>query len=143
MAHSGERRKLVVEAHKGGRGTYKTIAEMFGVGEASVSRWLRRHRESGSFEPGHGGGNPPKIGEAGQTIVKAIVEEHPDRTHAEIAEEYQRRTGTKVSRSPIQRVLKVLGMTRKKKTLRASERQSPQVEFERNFFRRTAPRGSS
>ena len=131
MAHAKERRQLVVEARERGEGTYSELAKRFGIGEASVSRWLRVDRETGRREALHGGGNPGKIGEEERQIVKAIVDEQNDRTLNEIADEYERRTGVKVSPSAISRALKKLKYTRKKKTRRAIEQGKEETQAKR------------
>lgn len=56
-----ELRKRIVEAYDSGlSGTYEETAELFGVGRATVSRLLRRHRETGDVQPLPIGGNYPR-----------------------------------------------------------------------------------
>src|SRR5262245_57720414 len=49
-------RERVVAAYESGNGTYVEIAELFGVGEASVKRWVWLKRKQGSVEPKAAGG---------------------------------------------------------------------------------------
>lgn len=49
-------RERVVAAYEAGRGTYPEIAELFGVGEASVKRWVWLKRKLGHLEPKAAGG---------------------------------------------------------------------------------------
>ena len=112
---SKDLRRRVVAAYRAGRGTYVQIAELFGIGEASVSRWLRLERETRDLEPEpHGGGFPPRISEAEYGALKALVAEKADRTVAELCDEWQRRHGTTLSRSAMQRALLKAGFTWKK-----------------------------
>ncbi len=49
-------RERVVAAYEAGRGTYPELAELFGIGEASVKRWVWLKRKLGSLEPKAAGG---------------------------------------------------------------------------------------
>lgn len=112
---SKDLRRRVVAAYRAGKGTYPQIAELFGVGEASVSRWLRLERETRDVEPGpHGGGFPPRIAESEYGTLRALVAEKPDRTVVELCSEWERRHGTQLSRSAMQRALLKAGFTWKK-----------------------------
>ena len=59
--YSIDLRLRVIAACKRGVFTELEVAETFGIGEATVRRWKRRERESGSVEPlPHGGGGTVK-----------------------------------------------------------------------------------
>src|ERR1700749_4252473 len=59
--HSLDLKRRLVEAYRSGKsGTYAATAALFGVGEASVSRLLRRHRETGDVQQKPRGGNNPR-----------------------------------------------------------------------------------
>src|SRR5687767_12320146 len=80
-ALSVDLRRRIVAAYRRKEGTYLDLAERFGVGPASVSRLLRRFRETGIVEPApHGGGQPPKIPSERFSELREIVEDKPDRT---------------------------------------------------------------
>ena len=109
---SKDLRQRVVDAHLAGKGTYRQIAELFGVGEASVSRWLRRHREKGELAPDPpGGGYPPRISRDEYDQLLRLVAEKRDRTVQELRDEWQQRFGSKLSRSAMQRALLGAGLT--------------------------------
>jgi transposase len=115
LASSEDLRKRVVEAYRAGRGSYREIAELFSVGEASVSRWLRLFREKQSLSPEpHGGGVRPKIAPSQRPQLEALVAEKPDRTVQELRDEWQRRHGVDLSRSAMQRALLKAGYRWKK-----------------------------
>jgi transposase len=112
---SKDLRKRVVAAYKAGRGTYREIAELFGIGEASVDRWLRLDREQDSVEAApHGGGNPAKVPQDKYPNLVRLVTEKPDRSVVEIRDEWERREGVSLSRSAMQRALLKAGFSWKK-----------------------------
>ena len=49
-------RERVVAAYEAGKGTYRELAELFGVGEASVKRWVWLKRKLGHVSPKAAGG---------------------------------------------------------------------------------------
>ena len=115
-AISTDLRRRVVDAYLGGNETYVEIAKRFDVGEASVDRWLRLHRETGgvSAPPGKGG-RKPKIDDSGLKELRRLVQEQPDATLAELSERYEERVGVQVAVSIIDRALQKLKLSRKKR----------------------------
>jgi transposase len=115
-AYSVDLRERVVRAFEVGEMTDHEVAALFGIGEATVHRWKRRHRETGSLDPlPHKSGNPPRVSPEQWQLVQHIVKEEPDLTIPEVAEEFWRRSGTKVSCSAMGHTLRQLGLTRKKR----------------------------
>ena len=49
--YSVDFRNRVVQAIKKFGLTYKAASEIFGIGEATISRWLRRYRKTGNLTP--------------------------------------------------------------------------------------------
>ena len=49
-------RERVVAAYEAGKGSYPELGELFGVGEASVKRWVWLKRKLGHLEPKAAGG---------------------------------------------------------------------------------------
>lgn len=127
-AHSMELRECVIRAIEEGELTQEEIAEEFGVSSRWV-RWFNRRRlTTGLIGPlPHGGGPVPKVTPAVDERLREFVQQHPDATLAEI------RTGCSltVSLSAICQALKRLGWRRKKKVLRAAERDDPKVQAKR------------
>jgi transposase len=114
-AASLDLRRRVVEAYLAGDGTYEEIAEQFGVGEASVSRWLRIHRQTGDVAPRpHAGGVRPLIADDELDLLVELVRAMPDATAEELAAEWAARYGAELSRSSMQRALVRAGFTWKK-----------------------------
>ena len=108
-------RRRVVEAYQRGDGTQVEVAARFGIGEATLRRWLRRD-EAGAlaFDDSYHHGPTRKIEVANMAVLEELVEFHADATNAELAELMQARTGLEVSASTISRAMGLLGWTRKK-----------------------------
>jgi transposase len=115
-AISVEVRERVVAAHREGKGTYEELAEVFRIGRATVNRWLRLARETGSLAPKPPPGRAPKLDEKGRAVLRALVEEDSDATLAELAERVEQRVGVKLVASAIFKVLAKMQITHKKKT---------------------------
>lgn len=113
-AYSNDLRARVVAAIKNG-GTIKGVALQFSIGSATVYRWVRLNRETGSYVPRpYGGGRRPTLDEAAHQLIWKLVEEKPDRTIAELNQLIAER-GYKTSNSTVSRALLRLGLTFKKK----------------------------
>ncbi len=116
--------RVVAALEKGDR-TYDQIAEDFGIGRASVVRWGRLKRETGSVEPRpRGGGN---FSQVCLDRLRDLVEQEPDRTSFELTVSYNKPVSRseRVHRSSIQRALTRLGYVYKKN---ARVRQSRTVQ---------------
>jgi len=110
-----EIRERVVETIEKDGLTIGEAAQRFRVGTASVKRWLRRSRESGSVAPDAMGGlRVVWIGIEERQQLIDVVEAMADSTLDELAEAYNARHETSVSRSALMRALQRFGITRKK-----------------------------
>ena len=95
--------------------SWNEIADTFGVGRATVNRWIRRFRVTGGVDAApHGGGIEHLIPEDRLLAVWELVEEQPDRTVEELAGVYHETYGVSVSRATMGRALARLGVSRKK-----------------------------
>ena len=109
------------------------------MGPASLKRWVWQWRATGSVEPKkRAGGRPRKVDAACDVVLRELVAEQPDAYCWELAERLHARTGVQVDEDTIGRALRRLGITRKKKTLKASEPQRPDVIEKREAFTATA-----
>jgi transposase len=115
--YSLDLRKRVVEAYDDGAGgTYVEIAIRFDVGEATVDRWVSRHRRTGSIAPdAMGGRRHGKFDAAADAKLAAMVAEDVDATRIELMERLREELGLVVSHSAVQDALQRLGLTRKKR----------------------------
>ena len=115
--YSIDLRKRVVEAYnEGAGGTYVEIAIRFDVGEATVDRWVSRHRRTGSVAPdAMGGRRHGKFDAVVDAKLAAMVAEDVDATRLELMERLRDELGLVVSHSAVQDALVRLGLTRKKR----------------------------
>src|SRR6266849_3081775 len=88
--------------------TYDEIASLLGIGRASVSRLLRRRRETGKLE------RSPRGGGLVSPILGRIVGEMNDATLEELTKALIERAEVKTSRAGVVRAMARLGFTRKK-----------------------------
>lgn len=111
-----EFRRKVVDAYNAGDGTMEQLARRFCISFNSVIRWINFERFTGDISPKpHGGGPPPKIADESLPLLRALVEEKPDRTLVELAEIWSSRFQCKVSRSTISVALQRAGLSLKKR----------------------------
>lgn len=109
-------RQRVVDAHNNGEGTYAELAERFSVGEASVSRWLRKARE-GDLTPGVRGPMAPEqrmLKPEHLEFLRETLEAILDSTGAELAAALEEVFGLKVSVATANRTRRRLGFTPKR-----------------------------
>jgi transposase len=131
--YSLDLRQRVAAAVDAREGSQPEIARRFRVSVSFITRLLRRRRRTGSVAPApHGGGHPPALDPAGREKLRRLVREQPDATLEELAG----RVGVPCGRMAIFRTLRELKITRKKKSLHATQRDSPRVRRKRRAFRR-------
>lgn len=130
-AFSNDLRERIVAAVERGQHTLRQIADLFMVDVSVIVRLRQRQRQTGSIAPKpHGGGRQPKLDEAAQTRLLELVRQHPDATLAELRQQL----GVVCGLTTIHRALQRHGITRKKKTSHADERDSPEVQAQRAAF---------
>jgi transposase len=112
-AYSMDIRERVIENldHESMRKT----AKRFRVSDY-VYRLKQRYREAGTLAPKpHGGGHGPLVDEAGGEFIRGVLAEASDLTLNELCERYEGRFACKVSKSSMDRALRRLDLTRKKR----------------------------
>jgi transposase len=130
--YSLDLRQRVLAALDAGEGSQPEIAARFRVSVSFITRLLRRRRQTGSVTPKpHGGGHPPALDRAARRRLRRLVREQADATLEELAA----RVGVPCGRMAIFRTLRELRITRKKKSLHATERDSRRVRRKRRAFR--------
>jgi transposase len=130
-AFSNDLRERIVAAVERGQHTLQQIADLFMVDVSVIVRLRQRQRQTGSIAPKpHGGGRQPKLDEAAQTRLLELVRQNPDATLAELREQL----GVVCGLTTLHRALKRHGITRKKKSSHADERDRPQVQAQRAAF---------
>lgn len=135
-----ELRERVVEAITQDGLTIEEAAARFKVGTASVKRWRRRHRRGKGLAPDPMGGvRVTNWNDQRRKVLRAIVEATPDATLDEIQEQLADEHNIEASTSSISRALAALGLTRKKKTVRAKQRDRDDVVERRSEFMALMP----
>jgi transposase len=92
------------------------IIKLFGVSEATIKRYLRLRRETGSLAPKPIPGYPPKKLGALQKELRPQLSAHPDATLEERCKLWEVQTGVKVSISTMSDAIQRVGWNRKKNT---------------------------
>lgn len=108
-------REAIVRAHER-RLSYEQIAELLGVGRATVSRTLRLHRETGDVERRpKAGGNFSVFHDHVAELLLAIVEAMPDASIRELSDAFEKQSKLSASTASVSRALRRLGYSRKKR----------------------------
>jgi transposase len=112
-AYSDDHRSRVVAAVDGGmpRGE---AARVFGVGRATVKRYLALRRQTGALAPRPRRGPPPVKMSALATALPPRLAAAPDATLAEHCAWYEQTAGVRVADTTMSRVIRRLDWTRKK-----------------------------
>ena len=130
-AYSQDLRQRVFDAVERKEGSIRQIARRFVVSLSFVVRLQQAHRRTGSIRPQpHGGGHPAALTPGDLERLRELIGQQPDAT----LEECRQRLGVDCSTMTISRALSKLGLPRKKKVPRATERDSPEVRERRREF---------
>ena len=90
------------------------VARRFGVSRWSVERYVKR-AEAGHLAATPHPGNKPWLNEAQCEVLRQQVKDHNDWTLEEHAEALAEATGVALKKSAVDKYLRKLGMTRKKR----------------------------
>ena len=107
------RRRLVKAYQEKKSGTYAATAALFGVGEATVSRALRRFRETGDVEHKPRGGNNPR--RVDLDWLRKDLLANPDRRLIDRIAAWKAHNGETVSLGAMWKAVRACGWTHKKK----------------------------
>jgi transposase len=114
-AYSLDLRQKILQACERRLGSQRALADLFGVSLSFVEKLLRRHRTTGDLAPKpHAGGQRPCLDVAADTLVRQLVHENTDITLEELCARVADERGVRVSLATMCRVLKRLGLPRKK-----------------------------
>jgi transposase len=115
MAISADLRRRAVEAYERGEGHQTDIAERFAVGVASLGRWLKIKRDTGSVERApRAGGNPRRVTPAGEAMLRAWLEENVSTPQHELAARLGDAGEPAVCQQTVGRTLERMALTLKK-----------------------------
>jgi transposase len=107
------RRRLVDAYLSKKSGTYAQTAELFDVGDATVSRLLRRKRETGDVASKPKGGNNPRSVDL--EWLRKHLGEHPDARLIDRVEAWEHQSGRRVSVTAMWSAVHACGWTHKKR----------------------------
>ena len=91
------------------------IVRLLGVSSATIKRYLKQRRETGTVAPKVIPGRPPKKSGPLQAELVAQLRAHDDLRLADHCHWWEQTHGVKVSISTMSRAIKRLGWTRKKR----------------------------
>jgi transposase len=129
--YSLDLRQRVAQAVDNHQGSLRQLARRFFVSLSFVARLLALRRQTGALDPRpHGGGRRPALSGQDLDRLRQLLADQPDATLDELAA----RLGTGCSRMAVGRALRRLQITRKKKILRADERDRADVQQKREDF---------
>ena len=110
--------------------TMRRTAKRFRMSLSSVYRIKRHYEETGQLQAKKSRGRLPAIDAEGEAWLKERVAEESDLTLASLCEEYERSRGRKVSKSAMDRALKRMKLTLKKR--RSTTRNEKVSQSKRN-----------
>ena len=114
-AYSLDLRAKILRAYDAHRGSQRALAALFGVSRAFVENLLRRRRTTGAITPRpHAGGRQPSCDMASREMIALMLREQPDATLAELCAQLGQRRAVWVSVPTMSRLLRRLGLPRKK-----------------------------
>ena len=88
------------------------IIDHFQVSRATIKRYLKQRRETGTVLPRPIPGRPPKKGAALQMGVQALLEAHPGASQQDYCQWWEAEHGMQVSRTSMSRAIHALGWMR-------------------------------
>ena len=90
------------------------VIRVFGVSRASIKRYLKQRRETGSLLPKPIPGRPPKKLGLLRAKLQTQLEAYPDATLEEHCQRWEAQEGIKVSTATMSRAIQHLGWARNK-----------------------------
>lgn len=108
----------VVAAYESGEGDQVAVARRFNVGEATVRRWWALKRKTGSVDPKPVAATRPArraLNAEGESKLLALLAATPDASEEELVRDMAEQHQLHISRSTVNRVLRRLNFTRKKR----------------------------
>jgi transposase len=112
--YSMDLRERVMTAWQDGK-AQGWIADTFKVSMSSIKRYISRYRQTGSVAPTIQRREQPLIKAEQAQAVQAMVDERPDGTLEAYCEDWEKRTGQRVSDSTMSRAMQRFDRPRKKR----------------------------
>ena len=122
-AYSIDLRKKIVDTYLDGNISQRKLAQRFQVAPSFVQKLLKQYRETGSLAPKKRRvQTPTKLNAEQLQVLANLVEQNNDATLEELKALLLDKTGVSIGRSTVDRMLKKLKITRKKKSLSHAKR---------------------
>jgi transposase len=134
-AFSKDLREKILEALEADSSSLR-VAERFGVSASFVRKLRMQVRVEGHYDALYRGGRERIVEPDHEDTIRAALAERPGATLNDLRRDLKKQTKLSVSESTMSRTLRRLGITRKKKTVEASERDDPKVKAKRRSFLR-------
>jgi transposase len=116
-AYSLDLRQKIVETYVEGNISQRQLAKQFRVALSFVEKLLKQHRETGNIAPKKRmNQTPTKLNDEQLKVLEHLVEENNDATLEELRELLEQKTGVRIGRSTVDRMLRKLDLTVKKNT---------------------------
>jgi transposase len=113
-AYPPDLRERIVRAVAAGRPQLE-VARAFGVGRATVQRYVQLERRTGSVARRPIPGRPAAIGPEGEAALRARLAAAPDATLREHCEHWEREQGVRMSVWAMRRAIGRLGLRRERR----------------------------
>lgn len=124
MALSLDLRKRVIESYENNEGTIKLLARRFKIGTATLERWLRQKRETGTLFRKLATGRRKKIDEKGLKWLEKRLHKNDDLTLDELAQIYNAQFNVLVCHSTLHYACKQIKMNYKKNIFSSGARKT-------------------
>ncbi|SRR5579884_4467071 len=125
-AYSQDLRERVLRAVDEGK-PRKQIIELFQVSRATIKRYLKQRRETGTLQPRPIPGRPASKGALLRAHVSELIQERPDARLEDYCQMWESQHGIQVSASTMSRAIRQANYTRKKRHWeQASGRKRPE-----------------
>ena len=127
--YSNDLRQKIVETNRRDMESIRQTAKRFHVSYSFAWKLIKGYEQTGLVSPKpHGGGAKSKLKGEQLRVVAQLIEQKNDATLEELVIQLEEKIGVRVSRATMGRVVVKLKMTRKKKTLHATERETERVQ---------------
>ncbi len=113
-AYSQDLRQHVLRAVANGQSRAEII-DLFQVSRATIKRYVKQMRETGTVLPRPIPGRPSKKGAALRMGVQELLESHPEASQEDYCQWWEAEHGMHVSRASMSRAIHALGWVRNKK----------------------------
>ncbi len=117
--YSLDLRQKIIDVYENEPISQRQLAKRFGVALSFIEKLLKQKRQTGSIAPKvRTEQTPTKLTTEQLAVLEQLVEDHNDATLVELAKLLEAKTGVRISRSTVDRMLKKLDLSVKKNAAR-------------------------